>query len=245
MISLLGLIASGYQASAAPPLVTASLEIHYDFTNPSCYPGSGNTVQDLTANNRDLVFVNTPTWNSTYFTFDGVNDYGNIINISSVNTQGAVGYWFKLTDSLVTSLNQRLSGINSDWEFGRLDAAGGSAFGCGPYANVPNGSISADLGGPNETYTDGVSFNNTTWFNLVFTWNVSTSAKSYVNGVNVSYNCPAGNLSRTGTWTVGRSPGNTARYLKANLGWMTYYNRQLTDAELAQNFNATKGNYGY
>ena len=229
---------------AIVPLVTASLQIHYDFTNPACYPGSGNTVQDLTANNRDLVFVNTPTWEGTYFNFDGVNDYGNISNISSVNTQGAVGYWIRLSDNLVTTLSRRISGINGSWEFGRLDVAGQNSAGCTPSV-VPNGSIGFDLGGANNITTNAqYSFVSAAWAYLVGTWEVGGDARMYVNGVLV-HSCAPGAIARTGTWTVGRSPGNTARYYKGRLGWMTYYDRQLTDAEVLQNFNATKVDYGY
>lgn len=245
MYTLLATTISSIQRGApTPPLVTTNLQIHYDFTDPNCYSGSGNVVQDLTANNRDLVFVNTPSWGGNHLIFDGANDYGNIQNISSVNTQGAVGYWIRLTDNLVTTLTQRISGINGSWEFGRLDCAGNSSVGCTPSV-VPNGSIGFDLGGANNITTNAqYSFVNTTWAYLVGTWEVGGDSRMYVNGVLV-HSCAPGTIARTGTWSVGRSPGNTSRYYKGRLGWMTYYDRQLTDAEVLQNFNATKVDYGY
>lgn len=239
---------SGIDAPAsAPPIVTTNLEIHYDFTNPACYNGSGSVAQDLTTNNRDLVFSSLPTWQGTYFDFDGVNDLGSIQNITSVNTSGTVGYWIKLNSNLVTTLTQRISGINPTWEFGRLDAGGGVTNGglnnCSP-SPVPNGSIGADLGTYNNTYTVGYTFNAGIWANLVYTWTIGGNAKTYVNGVLLN-TCFPGNNSRVGTWTVGRSPGNTSRYYGGSLGWFTYYDTQLTDAQVLQNFNATKADYGY
>ena len=232
---------------ASAPIVTTNLQLHYDFTNPACYAGTGNVVNDLTSNGRNLTFVNAPTWHGSYFKFDGVNDYGSILNISAVNSAGAVGYWIRLSTILITTLTQRISGINANWEFGRLDAGGGATNGglanCSPNP-VPNGSIGADLGTYNNTYTTGYTFTNTAWANLVYTWSVGGTAKTYVNGVLVN-TCFTGNTARTGTWTVGRSPGNTSRYYAGDIGWMTYYDAQLTDAQVLQNFNATKSDYGY
>ena len=239
-------IAGSFVASSpALPIVTSGLGIHYDFTNAACYPGSGNVVTDLSGNNRTLTFVNLATWAGTYFDFDGVNDYGSISNISSVDAAGSVGYWIRLNTTLTTTLNQRLSGINSNWEFGRLDDGGNAtATGCSP-ASVPLGSISADLGLFNNTHTNNAfSFTNSVWANLVFTWSIGGTAQTYVNGAFV-HSCAPTNAARTGTWTIGRSPGNTARYYGGRLGWFTYYNRQLSAAEILQNFNATKSNYGY
>lgn len=226
-------------------IVTTNLQIHYDFQNASCYPGSGSIVTDLSGNSRNLTFVNLPTWAGDYFQFDGVNDYGSISNISTVATAGTVGYWIRLNTNLTTSLNQRISGINADWEFGRLDVAGqGVSPGCSP-ATAPNGAIGFDLGNFLVTHTNATfSFTTSVWANLVVTWNIGGTAITYVNGTQ-RHSCAPVNNSRTGTWTVGRSPGNTSNYYGGNLGWMVYYDRQLSAAEIVQNFDATKQNYGY
>jgi hypothetical protein len=232
-----------------PNIHTTNLEIHYDFTNPACYSGTGATVQDLTANNRDLTWTNAPTWNGSYFTFDGVNDYGTISNISSVNTSGTVSYWFKLTDTM-NGVNQsrRISGINAEWEFGRLDPGGtvySTGNSCGP-GNLPLGSIGADLGGFNINATTKTNWPNTDWFNLVIVWDsTANNSRMYVNNVLERTCGPLGGLGRTGTWSVGRSPGNTSQYFKGNIGWMTYYSVALTAANIEKNWNATRKDYGY
>jgi len=230
-------------------IVTTNLQIHYDFQSSTSYPGSGTTVTDLSGNNRTLTFINTPTWNGTYFTFDGVNDYGTIGNISSVNTSGTVSYWFRLTDTM-NGVNQsrRISGINAEWEFGRLDA-GGTAYStgnsCGP-GNLPSGSIGADLGGFNINATTKTNWPNTDWFNLVIVWDsTANNSRMYVNNVLERTCGPLGGLGRTGTWSVGRSPGNTSQYFKGDIGWMTYYSVALTAAKIETNWNATKQAYGY
>jgi hypothetical protein len=226
-------------------IVTTNLQIHYDFQSSTCYPGSGTTVTDLSGNNRTLTFTNIPTWQTNYFDFDGVNDYGTISNIATVDAAGSVGYWVRMDTNLVTTLLQRISGINTNWEFGRLDSIGeATATGCTP-ATVPSSSIVADLGSFNNTHTNGSgSFTTSSWQNLVFTWNIGGTAKTFVNGVEV-HSCAPVNATRTGTWTVGRSPGNTARYYGGDLGWMVYYNTQLSATQVLNNFNATKQAYGY
>jgi hypothetical protein len=226
-------------------IVTSNLQILYDFNNSECYPGSGTTVTDLSGNNRTLTFTNTPTWQTNYFDFDGINDFGTISNIATVDAAGSVGYWVRMGTNLVTTLLQRISGINTNWEFGRLDAGGEVyATGCSP-TNVPTGSIVADLGSFNNTSTNGSgSFTTSSWQNVVFTWNIGGTAKTFINGVE-AHSCAPVNAARTGTWTVGRSPGNTARYYNGDLGWMVYYNTQLSATQVLNNFNATKQTYGY
>jgi hypothetical protein len=79
-----------------PPPVPATLK--YDFSDPLCYPGSGSTVFDLTANNIDgaitaagATYVGSGT--SSYFQFNGTSN--NLIS-ASVPTTGFSGFTFNL-----------------------------------------------------------------------------------------------------------------------------------------------------
>jgi hypothetical protein len=80
------------------PLTTSGLVLHYDFSNPTCYPGTGVTVNDLsTANNEGNVFnayghisyVSNGT--ASYFNWDsniggsGSNQFGSSIHTTSTN----------------------------------------------------------------------------------------------------------------------------------------------------------------
>lgn len=253
MISFFGNIINSIQPcgirTTPPNIVTTNLKLWFEATISSSYPCAGNIWYDISGNGNDLVFSARPSWEGNCFNFDGVNDLGTIQNITSVNSSGTVGYWFKLTDSLISNLPQRISGINSNWEFGRLDCAlgektNGGFGGCTPLT-VPNGSITADLGTHNSTLTNGLfSFTNTVWANLVFTWSIGGTAETYVNG-QLLHTCSPVNTSRSGTWIVGTSHGNTSRYFKGRLASMVYYDVQLSGTQILQNFNETKSDYGY
>lgn len=64
-----------------PEIVTDNLVWHLDFSDPACYPGSGQWIYDLTANSYDMHVGNTasaegndPTYAGTapaHFAFDG------------------------------------------------------------------------------------------------------------------------------------------------------------------------------
>lgn len=237
------IIASSRQTSVVPPIITTNLELHYDFTNPACYGGSGTVVQDLTANNRDLTFVNVPSWQGSYFKFDGVNDYGIVIGYNNAPLIGSVSFWFRPNASYVnTGASMRLLGWNGDWEMPRWGTA---PTPCGQ--TVLAGQMVFDLGtGPTSAGSNRVWLNNT-WYNVTVTWNKTAGRSNiYLNGVLDRVGCPPANGSNIGSgMTIGRSQGNVNEYWDADLGWLTVYSAELTSAQVLQNFDATKADYGY
>jgi hypothetical protein len=47
-----------------PQFTTSNLYAYYDFNNPTCYPGSGSTVFDLSGNGNDLTISGSVTYNT-------------------------------------------------------------------------------------------------------------------------------------------------------------------------------------
>ena len=87
--------------------------------------------------------------------------------------------------------------------------------------------------------------NNTNIVHIAYSYN-GTNAKSYLNGVLQSNITMDGNMN-TGTYTYNfgrQAGGSTTAFVDMELYSVQFYNVQLTDEQIAQNFNALKGRYG-
>lgn len=66
---------------SGPSLPIEGLQLYYDFSNPNCYPGSGDTVYNLVPTQKGITgsLFNSPTYTSNSstgnFSFNGVNQY--------------------------------------------------------------------------------------------------------------------------------------------------------------------------
>jgi hypothetical protein len=68
-------------------------EIYYDFLDPRCYPGSGNTIFDLSGNGRNATIVGSPTFTYPYFTNFSDSNYIQVSNSGiAAPAQGAFSY---------------------------------------------------------------------------------------------------------------------------------------------------------
>ena len=56
-------------------LVADNLEILLDPNNSGSYPGSGDSIFDLSGNSRTSTLNGSPSFSSNYMNFDGTNDY--------------------------------------------------------------------------------------------------------------------------------------------------------------------------
>ena len=56
-------------------LATDGLEILFDPNNPGSYPGSGDSIFDLSGNSRTGTLYGSPSFSANYMNFDGSNDY--------------------------------------------------------------------------------------------------------------------------------------------------------------------------
>ena len=109
-----------------PKIVTNGLVLCLDAANPSSYPGTGTTWNDLIGNTNSTL-VNGPTYSSSnagIITFDGTNDYvripfNSIFNITS--NPFSVIIWNKKNDtsSVYNGLITADSSGDSTWKIHR------------------------------------------------------------------------------------------------------------------------------
>ncbi len=208
----------------------------YDFGNPASYPGSGNTVFDISGYGINGSLINNPTWSSTnggqLSLSTGSAQYieFNTALSSSFTTMAII----KCKQSTWTNLNNGYSG------FPCIKATNGVVV-TGEVSNVKDVIPIMYYGGtpviPSGTTIIPASID--TWRAYTFTTNGTNSHIMYLDN-NISG-------SNTNTYTrgngtvsgalIGHDPEQgAAGYLNGYVMGYLQYNRQLTQAEIDQNF---------
>ena len=221
---------------AGPEIVNSGLVLHLDAANSRSYPGSGTNFKDI-ASNTNLIISGTSSFSSNntgYIILDSVDDYIDFTAPNLGNT-ASVEMWCRPSD------------FNGKMLFGwlRYDVfCSGGAIGYNTAASDVYGLTSTQV-------TNLGMLNNWKQYVFVMRTDVSyTNNKIYVNGANqslsqVSAAESAGN--RTFNSGAGRIAGwrNDTNYrMPMNLGSFKLYNRELTAAEIKQNFEASRDRYG-
>ncbi|NDA64369.1 MAG: hypothetical protein EBX50_20425, partial [Chitinophagia bacterium] len=209
--------------------VTSNLLFNLDAGNKASYSGTGSTWTDLTGTSNGTL-VNTPTFTnagvSSYFTFNGSNQY---VNMGSLNLQRTwtLELWAWVTADNSGFFGQGTTSTNVGLHILYL-ASGGRYIIFGMYAN--------DL---DTSYV--LTYN--TWYQFVFTYSHSTYLKQfYANGVFQNSNTGAayggsGQFNIGGTYSAATSPIN------GRIAASRMYSTVLTAPEVAQNYAALQSRY--
>ena len=252
-------IAQNYNATKSRyinilPPVNDSLVLNLDAGNRASYAGTGTTWFDLTSNRISASLVNGPvfagTGVSTYFSFDGTNDYVDIpstslFNFASGDFSVELAIYYNASTSsdntyrpafVLGSGNTYLSlfkwrsgvgnGVYADY------SVAGSRHTITTTNSVPspvvNNTITSPLYDVNGKYTH---------FVIRVSANVMTL---YINSV--SY----GSVNLASRWNtnlglrIGTGEGD---YMLGLIPYIKFYNRALTAAEILQNFNSVRSRY--
>lgn len=215
----------------SPKIVTNGLIFYYDFSNPKSYRGSGGTVTSLSGpydnSPRNGTLFNSPVYstvNGGCIVTDGVDDYIEVSPVPNTTTR---------TVDIVYKMNTLTGGWGPLW---RTNDWRERLF--TNVITIVNSAVTYyNLGGPDGT-TDIV--------NICYSYS-GTNARSYRNGTivnNITMDAPmdTGNYTyRFGMQAAGASTG----YTNSNIYSIKFYDRQLTDDEVAQNFAAVKGRFGF
>jgi len=220
----------------SPQIVTSGLVLALDAANRNSYPRTGTSWYDLSGNANTGTLTNGPTFSNTkngVIVFDGVDDYVSIPNNSNFNNGNniTVEAWVLCTD-WSTYIHPMIvaKGINVEWILWKSNDTG----------------VVGKLGwrGLGTAYTT-TSLPNNTWVQCVGSIG-SAGQKVYLNGVLES---TVGNTTFTSgninvTIATGLVTGSPSNLLGANVAITRIYNRQLTDNQVLQNYNATKIRFG-
>lgn len=210
-----------------PRMVTDGLVLCLDAANPRSYPGTGTTWSDLSGNGNDATAVNTPTFSSSLngiFAVDGASDY--FTTSYNVDQSGPLEYTccaFAKLNTISSGRRHILSTDNAgyDWSLGAGDASKFMTF-------TGNGV----LGGANQDLL---------WHMHTAVWGNPTTYL-YMDGNLMAQAATGYDASNNPTY-IAKNPGFN-EYWNGDIGIVLLYDRALSEAEIKQNFEATRSRYG-
>lgn len=230
-------------AAVATTIVTTNLFANYDAATGI----SGSTFNDSSGNGRNATLFGTPTTT----TVNGTT----ILRLTSASSQ-----YFGYTTGYGTSLD---SAFTFDvWCQNLSSGTAGTLIGEWNNNTFNSGWTDAQMGFNATQINCGVyntgyataqtGWNNSTWYNIVTTYNGAAGISTYVNAVaggtkSGAKSSPGG----AGTFlSMGKSDGfggylnGVTNYFNGYIGAWKIYNRALTSTEVTQNFNALRSRYG-
>jgi hypothetical protein len=212
-----------------PKIVTDGLVLYLDAANTRSYPGTGTTLTDLSGSGRNGTATEAVGYTSS-------NGGGMVINAQTAGivvgnlstlTEFTIGGWFKRTGAPGT--------------YGRI--YGANPIDRGDIAILSN---TLQLNGPNASWVGTgipIALDETAYI-LVYFNRTTRASKVWKNGV-LGYNViqPNADEGAISSYTIGNRADYNWEYTPGIHYMSQIYNRELTTAEILQNYNATKSRY--
>jgi hypothetical protein len=233
-------------------IVTDGLVLCLDAANKKSYPGTGTTWTDRSGNGNNGTLNNNPTFNSANggsIDFDGTDDVVGPNTFDYDDSGGTFTVCAWLNPDTFTSSNAYAAIINRTDNSNHIFSV---------YIETSSGSGTAgelaswffDTGGvyrPHKSNGNCV-LNLNEWNFCVwrfsdavgYTYNLFNSDGSVNNTSSATQSIRKDSTSQ---FTIGRWRGGTY-YFDGNISGINFYDRKLTDAEVLQNYNATKSRFG-
>ncbi len=224
--------------------VTSNLRLYYDPSNPSSYPGTGTTINDLSGNGLNGSMSGI-TFTTPYFSYNGTSSQIRVAD--NVLLEPGSGDW-----TMEVWVNQSVSG--NDIVLAKVDN-GGDVTDMSYSIRTTNTTYYAQLGSGSGTgptlFVNSTNYVGTlnTWYQIVYVFtNVAANTlQTFVNGVSigtVSHNLPS-ILNSTNPLYIGSyNGGEYSQWFDGKIGITRLYNSSLTSSQVLQNFNADKSKYG-
>ena len=229
----------------SPRIITDGLVLCLDAGNTKSYPGSGTNWRDISVNANTATLVASPTYASGAITFNpsSTGQYANIpVSVIPSGNLVSVCCWINLGNpgtppagSVFTcsdSSNARIINIHLPWSDSIVYWDAGSSGGTYDRIDTTTLTLAQKTG----------------WHYWSFTKNATTGNMIiYLDGVSIVSG--TGKTRTLGTTSVAASPCAIASF-QGSANWngsvsnFTIYNRDITAAEIQQNFNALRGRFG-
>jgi len=239
--SFSGSFKAGRRAVApSAAIVSSDLKLYYDPSNNTSYPGSGTTLFDLSPSGVNATLSGSPADAGNWFTFTGSQSIttGNLASLYS-GDQHSLEVWFSASAAGAVFSDTNTGPTNTGYH-----ATGLEIYQTGPFYNL-NAMLWSSSG---VTRVGGGIPTLNNWYQLVRVYNGSNTAYAYLNKVKSSDTSiawlppsPGRYLNFGSSETTNFANGNA---FQGKLGVVRLYNRVLSQAEVTQNYNATKGLYG-
>ena len=267
--------ANGYWTSEgtsnATDILTDGLVLQVDASNPSSYSGTGTTWFDLSGNDYDGVLTNGASYSSDFggvITFTGsISQYvtfGDPIE-TRLTSSNAVTYqiWVRAESGSTGNVgiiptfnkllyNEQFAGTTTEMYL--LGAGATTPGNDGIYSYINYGVDGGDMSAVSST--TGTTMTTGSWYFITVTAQLGATIGTLYNN-NQLYDSQNGfddvpNFENSASLELGRSynepitvVGPINSYLNGEIGAFYIYDRQLSQAEVTNNFNVTKARYGY
>jgi hypothetical protein len=196
---------------------------------------SGTTWKDQSGYGYDVTLFNSPTWNGSYFTFNGSNQYGTMVR--SVENDFSIEVWFR-TSSLGGSVGIWANG------FGLVDgevSGVSNDFGI----SIGNGYIAFGVGNPDTTIYSATRYNDNLWHHVVATRQKSTGIISlYIDNVLIGQRTATNTntLSAPANLAIGRLQSGVG-YLSCDVANVKIYNKVIDSSEVNTNWSIFRSEF--
>ena len=228
-----------------PRIAKSGLVGYWDAGDPQSYNG-GTTWKD-TANKNNATLENNGTnlnfnsANGGYFEFDGTDDNANLGSITSSNPLMCAGG----PVSMCVWMYENSGAGSSNHPYIISKGAGDGTSGYSLMADF-QGAIQVAANGQWCQTATGI-YSDDEWIYVVGTVDTDGNMRAYVNGVyyaNSSHSETGTPPSTTANMRIGaRSDG--ASYCGVSIAQVAIYNALLSDAEIKDFYNKTKGRFGH
>lgn len=250
---------------AGPRIVDDGLVLYLDAGNPNSYnPSTPLTWRDISRNGNNFTLYNSPPFSATNggeLLFSGSNDYARIRNNNSIDllsSNGTVEVWFRTVSSTLGGNYARLISVADEEGTGSdTTSTQGTNRDFNNYFCLLKNNTAESLGlwykNNPSAFGSATLVNTNSYFNVVISWSTSGSSmtfKFYLNSTNTNSSTitQTGYSTNASTITIG---GNCAGALSnpfenssCAFSSVKFYNRALSQQEVTQNFNVTKGRFG-
>lgn len=241
LTSFSGSFKAGRRAVApSAAIISSGLKLYYDPSNNTSYPGSGTTLYDLSSSGVNATLSGSPTDAGNWFTFTGSQSIitGDLASLYS-GDQHSLEVWFSASAGGAVFSDTGSGPTNTGYH-----ATGLEIYQTGPFYNL-NAMLWSSAG---VTRVGGGIPTLNNWYQLVRVYNGSNTAYAYLNKVKSSDTSVAWIPPSPGRY-LNFGSSETTKFANGNafqgtLGVVRLYNRVLSQAEVTQNYDATKSLYG-
>lgn len=231
-----------------PDITSNNLIMCVDAANTKSYSGTGTAWNDLCNNGMGVTVTANYNFNAlrggSFLNTTSGDSGGMTVSLTNFSkTVGTMEFWASATswnDSNGLFVNRADTVSNAaDWLwFGVWSGGSTLYFRTGDGTNCCNNDLTVNSW--SSIHPTGV------WGQYVVSWSSGNTARIYFNGrLRASRSIssiPSTNPSATGQIGIGHTSTNS-RWL-GYIASVKMYNRQLTDAEISQNYNAVKSKFG-
>lgn len=238
--------------NVAPKIIKDGLILYLDAANTKSYVSGSTFWNDISVNSIIGTLVGGTSYsvlNSGSIIFNGTNSYVSIPQSTPNQTYGNYSFsvWFKFTTTqtsastsnymIMEAQNLLLGGVdNYLYKLSNTSVPG------------TNGRIGFQTFNPLSTiYTTTNTWVGGQWYNIVCTYNISTTNQSiYVNGILENFTTIGACYFNTNSYFglgAYSSPSRTW-FLDGNISNFMVYNKTLSSQEVLQTYNATRGRFG-